>query len=175
MGIDLLCGTKSFGCGYSDWNYVRTQILLATFIYLEQKIKDDTIITENYTENAAINRHDFYTNVISVLITKIAAQNETKFDLRIFMELKDSVIIDGLIFFGVGGLFTLSNNSDCEGFYTPGNSYDICNLLDIIKNILKEKFGDAYNIIYETYNHDATCIYDLFKESMNINENIIIT
>ena len=74
MGIDFLCGTKSFGCGYSDWNYVRTQILLATFIYLEQKIKDDTIITENYTENAAINRHDFYTNVISVLITKIAAQ-----------------------------------------------------------------------------------------------------
>ena len=35
MGIDLYCGDKNFDCSYSSWHNIRTELIKATFEYLE--------------------------------------------------------------------------------------------------------------------------------------------
>jgi hypothetical protein len=42
-------------------------------------------------------------------------------------------IVDALIYFDIGGLYSFCNKNDCEGFYSPGNSVDICKLFDLIE------------------------------------------
>ena len=65
--------------------------------------------------------------------------------------------------FDVGGLFALCNQSDCEGYYTPGNSLDICSLFDIIEPFLKKY--SCYNCIYTKEGRTYNRIYDVFEES----------
>jgi len=58
--------------------------------------------------------------------------------------------INSLNYFGLGGLYALCNQSDCEGFYTPGNSLDIYRLLVKIKPRV-EKYEDFYDRIMMNY------------------------
>ena len=79
--------------------------------------------------------------------------------------------VDLLIQFGVGGLYALCNKSDCEGFYSVGNSYDICELLKLVKPFLlknKEEVDSNENWIY----NDIDIITNVFKES--VEKNIIV-
>ena len=78
-------------------------------------------------------------------------------------------LIDVLIFFGVGGLFSLCNKSDCEGYYSVGNAYDICELFHIIKPFLIEKSDSPDN-----YANIITQVEDVFKESVEISQKILI-
>ena len=49
---------------------------------------------------------------------------------------------------GLGGLHTLCAQFDCEGYYTPGNSMDICILFDILyhKNTRSKHLQELYDI-----------------------------
>ena len=38
-----------------------------------------------------------------------------------------------LFFFNISGIYAFCNKSDCEGYYSVGNSYDICQLFKLIK------------------------------------------
>lgn len=78
--------------------------------------------------------------------------------------------INTLIYFDIKGIHTISNKSDCDGFYSPGDSYDICSLLDKIKDSF-DKETDIYDSIYNNdENRFANSVYSVFKESMNINK-----
>ena len=64
--------------------------------------------------------------------------------------------------FDMGGLFALCNQSDCEGYYTPGNSLDICSLFDKIEPFVKNykcyyciytKEGRLFNTLYKVFEH----------------------
>jgi hypothetical protein len=72
--------------------------------------------------------------------------------------------IDALNYFDIGGVFALCNKNDFQGYYTPGNSLDICSLLDKIKPFIK--IYDIYDCIYIEESRDTACIYNLFKESV---------
>ena len=71
-------------------------------------------------------------------------------------------IIDVLIFFGAIGLHKLICKSDCEGFYSPGDSLDISNMLDNVEWYLTDEFN-------------LENIKNLFRESAKLNENVLIS
>jgi hypothetical protein len=79
----------------------------------------------------------------------------------------DINLLNALNKFHLGGLFALCNQSDCNGHYTPGNSLDICILLDIIEPNLKSyesydciyqenQFNQFYNYLYKVFEHSHT-------------------
>ena len=80
-----------------------------------------------------------------------------------------------LIYFDIGGLYSLCNKSDCEGFYSVGNSIDICKLFDLIEPFIKLNDEDKHSAIYVSgTGFYCKSLYELFKESATQNKKITI-
>lgn len=178
MGIDLTCDTKNFSCSYSSWHNIRSELIEATFAYLEDLIANQTkgideerleycvfghlkqYITEIREQCASFENDKPPINPFALLYSKRTIFNA-------FSEhLGDLCFINILIQFGVGGIYTLCNKSDCEGFYSVGNSYDICELLNIIKPFTiknKDNLDDEENYIYRCTDK----LLELFQESLD--------
>lgn len=77
--------------------------------------------------------------------------------------------INALNKFDISGLYALCNQSDCEGFYSPGNAMDICCLFDKIEPFVKKY--NCYSCIYNNENR----LYDVFKHSYMSGRKIIIS
>jgi hypothetical protein len=173
MGIDLTCETKDFSCSYSCWHNIRAELVEATFAYLEDLIANQTkgideessvfghlnqYITEIREQCASFENDKPPINPFALLYSKRTIFNA-------FSEhLGDLCFINILIQFGVGGIYALCNKSDCDGFYTPGNSYDICELLNVIKPFTiknKDNLDDEENYIYRCTDK----LLELFQES----------
>jgi len=203
MGVDFYCGDTTFGCSYVSWIEYRKSIIKSTFKYLNSKFSKDIELYGNLLSNNDDNfigegsRYNNYMNVIKQFLEKIDHSGNgiimTKFGpiedsiLSQFIRLtKDNInVVDALIYFGVGGLFSLCNKTYCEGFYSPGNSYDICKLFDTIKHIIKEEqekekekdiHNDTYLVYNSIYNEDdmSNCLYTVFKTSYETGINVII-
>jgi hypothetical protein len=182
MGVDFYCNETSFGCSYGRWGNIRKTIVWATINYLKDKIKQDE---ENYNENEIGEGTDYYSYVGS--IKKLSNDLKTKYDINPTNRFNtDSTIeylltivkssghyLNALIYFNVCGLFFLCNKNDCEGFYSPGNSLDICKLLDIIKEHVKKLDEEVYENIYNEDDKYET-VYKLFKSSVTNLQNINI-
>jgi hypothetical protein len=85
---------------------------------------------------------------------------------------KNLDFIDLLIQFGVSGIYAFCVKSDCEGFYSVGNSYDICELLSVIKPFLlknKDNLDSEENWLYMWIDE----LTDVFKSS--IENKVIVT
>ena len=78
----------------------------------------------------------------------------------------DFNITNTLIYFNIGGLYTLCNKSDCEGYYSVGNSYDILHLITLIKPFINKD----YDCLYE----NIDIIEKIFQESIKKNKIVII-
>ena len=70
-----------------------------------------------------------------------------------------------LIYFNLSGIYTLLHKSDCEGFYSVGNSYDIYEMIQLVKPNMDSHF-------FKTINEEVEL---LFKTSWENKENIIIS
>jgi len=81
--------------------------------------------------------------------------------------------MNALNYFEVGGLFALCNQSDCEGYYTPGNSLDICYLFDKIQEHMKKY--DGYDCIYVEEGRVFNTIYSVFEHSYTTSKKVTIT
>ena len=75
--------------------------------------------------------------------------------------------------FDMGGLFALCNQSDCEGYYTPGNSLDICSLFDKIEPFVKKY--DCYNCIYTKEERLFNTVYEVFEHSYKTMKKVTIS
>ena len=85
----------------------------------------------------------------------------------------ENYFIDLLIEFGVGGIYALCNKSDCEGFYSVGNAYDIHELLNTIRPFLLKNTKDlesSDNWLYDV----ADELIELFQESIEKKKIIMI-
>ena len=154
MGIDLYCDKQYFYSSYSIWNLIRTTILSATLHYLRDELKQ--YIKDNSNDQFQNN------NIIKNLNEMIDFNDEyllVNKELSINLFLSSIVNLDDLIQFDIYGIYALCNKSDCEGFYSPGNSLDICILLDIIKPYIKD--SDIYTKLFLSENS----LYKLFEES----------
>lgn len=176
MGVDFYCNNITFGCSYGGWAEIRKTIILATFKYLKEKFEDK----EKYGDEC----EDFcYVKLIQNLIEKFEyIYNAMGCSNNLLSILNSNLIYqDALIHFDLGGLYSLCNKSDCEGYYTPGNSLDICKLLDIIKDSLHNldsEYDWIYDEKYEKYDGCdlvAVSVYQLFKYSYENNKKIRIS
>ncbi len=171
MGISVNCKEKGFCCSYSGWNRLRVTIIEATLRYLRAKfvLDESTKNEEDEDHNYGYNKKEiekFIDRINILLSTSTHKDGHVNIFIHIITEFPQ--YIDALIYFNVGGIYSLVNKSDCEGFYSPGNSLDIIILLDLIKPIINEYYNDEYSTIYED-------IYDMFEESWKEKENIIIS
>jgi hypothetical protein len=141
MNIGFICNKKSFECCCSTWNRLRNICVMATFAYLTDFLAHE--IFDEYDQPVANELQDFMqtvkkkANELATSKYKMRRQiDETSNDC-----LLESLIInvsanaefgDWLIKFGAAGIYALCNKTDSVGYYSVGNSVDICDLLNKI-------------------------------------------
>jgi hypothetical protein len=191
MGLDLYCRDKTFRTSYGHWCSIRINIIKATIDYIQEKIKNDQELYKNININEEdenwIGKGSVYYCYMSdinelikyILINSplpyIVEQNTASDDILIkFTRIcQNSKYRNALNYFELGGLFALCNESDFEGYYTIGNSLDICVLFDRIKNHMKKY--DGYNYIYIEEGMVSNTIYNVFETSYTTLKKVTIT
>jgi hypothetical protein len=181
MGFQLHVCRKTFRCSYDGWNDIRNNILNLTFKYLEDLFIKDAELYKDLKEDdekwigegSSYHFHKEKINSIIKYFKKYNIQNINDYNeynnLTNFIDIcnKEFYYIDALIYFNVGGLFTLCYKMDSEGHYSPGNSLDICELFDLIEETVKNsELPNLYETIYSKYNNSFSVrLYDIFNES----------
>jgi hypothetical protein len=166
MGIDLYCGKKTFGCSYSSWYNVRSALIEATFEYLEVHfaITEYEEGTEEHGEMLALKQYMKKIQNRVILKDSVIGKESNVLDEFYVYSIRLE-FIDLLIQFGVGGIYSLCNKSDNEGYYSVGNSYDICELLKVVKPFLlknRVNIDDQENWLYNGIDE----VTNVFKESL---------
>jgi hypothetical protein len=157
MGINLRSGDQTFSCSYSGWNNIRLKIIKACYYYLQETFQKDLQSYGHIT-----NTEDEH------WIGHGSIYSSRKKDMRQFnldTNLPCVVLFKtALNYFQLGGLHALCNQSDCDGYYTPGNSLDICCMFDKIQPFIKEQainhtdYAELYDTIYDN-------LYNIFEHS----------
>jgi hypothetical protein len=187
MGIDVGCVDYSFSSSYGYWNTIRETIIKATFDYIADKFQKDDELYKNITEEddehyiGEGSNYFSYKNTINNFINSLSKRGVitnvlcTDNNLVVkFLNLNTNLsYIDALIYFNIGGLYALCNKNDCEGFYSVGNSTDIVLLFDLIEPFLKN-YDDCYECIYVAEGRFSNRLYDVFKESIDKKQKVII-
>ena len=153
MGIDLSCGEVTVSCSYGTWNDIRFLIASACLKWFIDETKDVDL-----SERKIEMRYHYH---LLELVESLHKQKPESI-VDYLSAIENPETIDVLIFFGAIGLHKLICKSDCEGFYSPGDSLDISNMLDNIEWYLTDEFN-------------LEIIKKLFKESAKLNENVLIS
>ena len=187
MGVDFHCNDITFSTSYGYWNAIRETIIKATFDYIIDKFQKDEELYKDITNesdrhyigegsNYFMHKKNINKIITSVLKPDVIAnvqRTDNNLVIKILQLITNISYIDSLIYFNLGGLYALCNKSDCEGFYSVGNSYDIILLFDLIKPFV-QKYTDCYDCIYVVEGRLSNRLYDVFKESIEKNEKIDI-
>lgn len=191
MGIDLYCGEATYGCSYGGWNELRKFVINCTFNYIQDKFSKDVELygdlTDTNDENYIGEGSEYNFNK-KLMLEFIESMNKAKKTMSIygfesdatlnnFMNVvKDFRCVDVFIYFDIDGLYAFCNKGDSEGYYSVGNSVDICRLFDLIEPNIKNNDEDLHRCIYVPESGGyGNCLYDLFKESATKNKKITIT
>jgi len=165
MSIYITCGDKSIQMTYSTWAYLRQELIRVTLIYLEKLDDVDGIhyfkLIRDFCKTIRSYEYDYSVLDVNLLIVFL---NNMKSQL---------CYLDAFIYVGVGGLYSLCSKSDCDGLYSPGDSLDICNFFDLMKETIKAHDEKIYERIYIP-DCDDNCIYDVFYNSWKNNERVVI-
>jgi hypothetical protein len=146
MGLFLFCKEKEYCIQYANWNAFRLEIIKATIEYAKsQEMKDNH---DNYNYNDKDTNDDkYYKNLMQKLIDCESPSIEIDWEYNNFF-----------IHYGIAGLFALCKKSDSTGYYSVGNSYDICELLSNIEPFMKKDEENPNRFM---------AIYEIFQESIN--------
>lgn len=186
MSIKILYDTTILSeIDYSIWLEMRENIIESTFQYLLHTFEKDKEKYGNITETTDPNyigkTSSYYNDMMDLkYIIQVVREDVNKTEnteniiLHSFVKMCNIMnSVNALLRFEVGGLYTLCTKSDHGGYYSPGNSLDICLLLDKIKpfaikhNSYKEQKG--YTTIY-----GIDSIYSVFNFSHATLQNIYI-
>jgi hypothetical protein len=163
MGVDFECGDKSYSCGYGRWNNIRRSIIYATYLYVREYNNPDDVHSLIYKHvlltmfDGCIIWNSAHTGAVGMIIQECHESNS---------------IIDSMNYFGLVGLYALCYKSDCDGFYSPGNSLDICILLDKIKDTFEQCRVDTSE--QECIYNCEWGIYSVFDTSYKMLSNVMI-
>jgi hypothetical protein len=150
MGVDFICGSLSLKIGYGRFDAVKASVIRATVIYLREYVQIDSYLEQTSRQT-----------ILDVLY-------DVQEGLQI-TELYKTEIIDIMTHFGIVGLYAFFNKNDCDAEYSPGNSLDICILLDRLRDILIKTDINS-DVIYEYDN----CLYNIFEKSYLTMNNVLI-
>ena len=177
MGVVFICNDIDFGCSYSYWDKIRTNIIKATIDYIQDKFEKDkelyghlTIDDENCVCEGSI--YYCYMSALIELKTLVLSQKQMTHAFGITIDNTVNNVVkwssnlehkNALNKFDIGGLYALCNQTDCDGYYTPGNSLDICSLLDRIEPFVKKY--SCYSCIYSGEDIIQNTVYEVFENS----------
>ena len=131
-----------FTCGYSFWEKFREEIALASVAYLQHEY--DVLL-----ESGA--NYSYLENQLSQLMEHLNVNNcGTVADfMQVFSEMDRMNIF---IYYHMGGVYTLLNKSDDDGYYTIGNSTDIVDTFQRIeKYISDEKIKSIFSDVVKVF------------------------
>lgn len=140
-------------------------------------IDDDYDFIHDITDDST---YIFYMDTMNSLINEINTMSITK-EATLGLKMDNTIsiittlsrnlnVMNAFNYFEINGLLALCNQNDCDGYYSPGNSLDICNLLNKIKEFIFKN-----SIIYEQIYVNKNNLYDLFEESHKTNSKVIIS
>ena len=165
MENKIFCVNQNMFINYTFFYKIRTVIIQATCKYVKLHIA-----LNNYNENNEENNEG---NLLLSCIVDILEDNHI---LNRFIDYCNKVFFVNLLSkFGIYGLFALCNKSENNGYYkngyySIGNSYDICELLKLIKPYL---IVDNKDFNSEDFNSEDIYLYDsiinlenIFQESL---------
>ena len=188
MGVDFNCGDTTYGCSYGNWNELRKLVMKSTFDYIQNKFQKDFELYNSITDEEDEHyigegtTYNCYKKDMLKIIELIQSASKKPNIFGLDNTINDFITItsnlsyvDVLIYFDIGGLNSLCNKSDWGGFYSVGNSVDICQLFDLIEPFIKSNNEDTHKAIYIPESRFyGNCLYDLFKESATQNKKITI-
>lgn len=165
---------------YNDWNDIRINIMLATFDYIQYKFQKDEELYNNIRDEDDENyigdnsEYHFYKKLLIEFIKAFnlsrSSSNDGVIDKFISLS-KNLSYVDALIYFNIGGLYSLCNKSEQGSYYSVGNSIDICHLFDLIKPFVKINDEECHSTIYEFHSMEFN-IYLAFKQCVKNNHRI---
>jgi hypothetical protein len=200
MIINLICGDNIFTSNDKQWNKIRGIISSASqeFILdyknnmLNHEMKDsslndlddsDDCKEYNYYQKTlyekSVNK-EIILKTINNMLTDIALTNyyinpakRIESNDASFLKLYNTYL-DLLTILGLSGIFSLNNASNCNGFYSIGNSYDIANAIDLIMPFINNEYIEV--LIFEVlmiFNHSVknNLIISITNEKNAIVEN----
>jgi hypothetical protein len=187
MGVDFYCGDVTFGSSYGGWNQLRITVIQATFDYIQDKFQKDFEVynsiddeeDEHYIGDGSL-YHCYKKDMIKIIESLKTSCETNVFGLdnsvsNFIVITRNLGYIDALIYFDIGGLYSLCNKGDCDGFYSVGNSIDVCQLFDLIEPFIKKINENWHFAIYKIEGTPMdNRLYDLFKESVTKNKKISI-
>lgn len=178
MGIDLCSGEYSFGTSYSYWNKLRRVVIESTLKFIQDIISKNIENTSPDYQNLLIDIHFFLKKVDEIKYYHNNNSHQEGLLLHVIISLIKSNIscLDTLIRLDVGGLFSLCYKPDNQGFYSPGNSLDICMLFDTIEPFVKDVDEYTYKVIYARNQNlkDDAMLYKVFENSWKNLVNVTI-
>ena len=177
MGVLFECVKVDYSCAYGSCNIIRVEILQATIRYLENKkieiakIQSNCKITNSVKKESEEKQeydkevyelYDTDTKINEILVHK----NKMAKGVDDFLSVmhNSNSLIDNFIYLDIYGCYALLNKSDCEGYYSPGNSFDILSIINTVKPFITDK-----NVL-ERLKH----IVKLFMESVKLQKKITI-
>ena len=191
MGIDLTCGKEFFSTSYSGWNTLRMKFAEYCMKFIEDLSKNELNISPDGVIYAMSNREIIRERVIIEARTIIKEWNDiVEYKKKLSLEPDEEGVddlqaivnkkykgfnindylkvygshIDYLINIKLKGVVSLLNKSDCEGFYSVGDSYDILQMINIINKM---------NSIDPEFIQIIGDLNKIFKSSVD-NDNIVI-
>jgi hypothetical protein len=152
MSLLLECNGVQLNIIHVNWHEIRKGFAEATILYLI-----DT--RDRLNKNILLNSQGVSSQVTESTVTKINTILETKMEdeadyfdylCKIFHTNKCNMEI--LIELGLSGIIALLCKCDNEGYYSIGNSYDILDMIDIVKDFIRNKNTlDHLNILIELF------------------------
>lgn len=175
MVFSMCCNSTAISCSYTIWREIKAEIVRKTIQYLESKISEiqKELESKDCYENIKINgypasNYESYINILhKELITPIcntSTLNEKDNILMISIGYDVFLVKDAMTCFGIYGMYLLCKECECSGSYSVGESYDILELLRLIKPLF-DTTTDIYKIIYNKNNGWFSSIYDIFYDS----------
>jgi hypothetical protein len=129
MGIDITCGKKSFHTNQIEWNTFRYHIFVCCLEHL-----DKLFINMDEKEYLYYGLKRIFVILGREWRTTINSSNYYPYGMQLidtnFPE--NYLVVDALIKTNTIGAIKLQNKLDCEGYYSPGDCYDMLNTFDLI-------------------------------------------
>lgn len=169
MEFDINSHDGEFIFSREKWKSIREIIIKITFFHVQSILDDTPNNFESEGENDYI-YEKIMRKIIQSIFSKILDPDVSLSEI-VTLYMHNSLNLNTLIHYDIGGLYALCNKEYDQGYYSPGNSLDICNLFDEIEEAVKKYNASLYDAIYGP---DEENIYNCFKKSYEGNVNIII-
>jgi hypothetical protein len=193
MGIDLSCCGEDFSTSYSSWNAFRMKLAELCMKYIEDLANNQLNVSPDGVVYAMTDREIIRERVIIEARAIVQIWNDIVEDKKnLSLEPEEEGVddfqaivnkrnkelnindylrlfsghTDYLINIKLKGIVSLLNKSDCEGYYSVGDSYDIVLMLNIIskRTDIEPQFMEIIK-----------SLENLFQTSVNKKKNVTIS